>query len=363
MKHHLRKEKNCLNCGSEIADRFCAHCGQENIEPKETVGYLVSHFFADISHYDSKFLTTIKDLLLKPGFLTKEYLAGRRTTYLNPIRMYVFISAFFFLLLFLLKGDDEHSAANGDYNTYMANMLRQHLADSLRKSIHWPTKITAYDSGRIHAFQDISSSLDTVAMPASKDESIGFNLGNGGAKFVLREDRYNTVKEYDSVQNVLPNDEKDKGFLRWMIRTNIRLKEKYGSRRQVVVSENFQHSVPKLMFALLPVFALFVFWLHNRKKYYYVQHVIFSIHFHSFLFFVLLIWTLLALVNKGDMFQTILSLAVWIISFIYLVISLKNVYQQSVTWAIVKSFAMLVLYIIVLVAGLLLLALISFFTA
>jgi len=292
VKHHLRKEKNCLNCGSEITGRYCAHCGQENIEPKETVGYLLSHFFSDITHYDSKFLTTIRDLLLKPGFLTKEYLAGKRIAYLNPIRMYVFISAIFFLLLFLLKNDEEYINEN-DLNAHAVNLIRQHLADSLRKSIHWPAKVNAYDSGRIHAFQDISSSLDTVALPVSHNETIAFHIGNAGAKFELQEDRYNTLKEYDSVQNSLAKDQKDKGFLRWIIRSNVRLKEKYGSRRQVVVSENFQHSIPKLMFALLPVFALFIYWLHSRKKYYYAQHIIFSIHFHSFLFFALLIRTIL----------------------------------------------------------------------
>jgi hypothetical protein len=361
VKHHLRKEKNCLNCGSEITDRYCAHCGQENIDPKETVAYIVRHFLGDITHYDSKFLTTIRDLLWKPGFLTKEYLAGRRTAYLNPIRMYVFISAFFFLLLFLLK--DEEYTGEIDNNGHAANLIKQHLADSLRKAIHWPAKVTSYDSGRIHAFQDISSSLDTVALPASKDEAIGFHMGAKGANFVLQEDRYNTVKEYDSVQNTLAKDQRDKGLLKWALRSNIRLKEKYGSRRQVVVSENFEHSIPKLMFILLPVFALFIYWLHSRKKYYYAQHIIFSIHFHSFVFFLLLFRTLLNLIPAGDLFETIFASATWIISFVYLVISLKNVYQESVGWSLLKAFTILILYLVTLIIGIILLAMISFFTA
>jgi hypothetical protein len=362
VKHHLRKEKNCLNCGSEITDRYCTHCGQENIEPKETVGYLVRHFLGDITHYDSKFLTTIRDLLLKPGFLTKEYLEGRRTAYLNPIRMYVFISAFFFLLLFLVKDDNEY-AKEEENNMHMMNLLKQHLADSLRKTIQWPAKITAYDSGRIHAFQDISAALDTVALPTSNNEEIAFHIGGSGANFVLREDRYNSLKEYDSVQNTLSGNQKDKGFMRWVIRSNVRLKEKYGSRRQVVVSENFQHSIPKLMFVLLPVFALFVYMLHNKKKYYYAQHIIFSIHFHSFLFFILLIRTLLGLINIGGLSETILSAATWILSFIYLVIAMKNVYHQSAGWSLLKTFTILILYIIALVIGIGFVAAISFFTA
>jgi hypothetical protein len=86
--HHYRKEKKCLNCGAEVPDKFCTHCGQANTEPKESLFHLVADFFSDITHYDSKVFVTLKDLIFKPGFLTKEYNAGKRIRYLNPIRLY-----------------------------------------------------------------------------------------------------------------------------------------------------------------------------------------------------------------------------------------------------------------------------------
>lgn len=92
----LRKEKNCLNCGTEVPERYCTHCGQENAVPHETFTHLVKHFVADIFHYDSQFLTTLKYLLFKPGFLSREYMAGKRVRYVNPIKLYVFISFVFF---------------------------------------------------------------------------------------------------------------------------------------------------------------------------------------------------------------------------------------------------------------------------
>ena len=82
-------------------------CGQENLEPKETVWHLVNHFFQDITHFDGKFFSTVKYLITKPGFLSKEYMLGRRASYLNPIRMYVFTSAIFFVMLFSLTNAEK----------------------------------------------------------------------------------------------------------------------------------------------------------------------------------------------------------------------------------------------------------------
>jgi len=97
-----RKEKNCLNCNAQVQGRFCHICGQENVETKESAWHLISHFFQDITHFDGKFFTSVKLLITRPGFLSREYMAGRRASYLNPVRLYVFTSAFFFLIFFSL---------------------------------------------------------------------------------------------------------------------------------------------------------------------------------------------------------------------------------------------------------------------
>src|SRR5882757_7529952 len=128
-RHHLRHDNTCLNCGATVEERFCTRCGQENLEPKESIGHIIGHFFADITHFDSKLFITLKDLILRPGFLTREYVAGRRMSYLNPIRMYIFISAIFFLALF--AGKKEHETKR-ETDPHAVNAWRQHFADSLR---------------------------------------------------------------------------------------------------------------------------------------------------------------------------------------------------------------------------------------
>ena len=98
-----RAEKICLNCNTELYDRYCHKCGQENIEPKQSFWHFVSHFFYDITHFDGKFFSTLKYLIWKPGFLSSEYIKGRRRSYLDPIRMYVFSASLFFLIFFSMK--------------------------------------------------------------------------------------------------------------------------------------------------------------------------------------------------------------------------------------------------------------------
>ena len=158
-RHHLRPNNTCLNCGHIVEERFCTHCGQENLEPKETVGHLISHFFEDLTHFDGKFFVTVKDLIIKPGFLTREYVAGRRMSYLNPIRMYIFISAMFFLVLFAGKEDDAHGRQED--NVHAVNIFRQQLADSLRSAR--PDSLRKSFNGAMASFLDTTEKVKARA--------------------------------------------------------------------------------------------------------------------------------------------------------------------------------------------------------
>src|SRR5271154_3713846 len=100
MKKHYRQENDCLNCGTILEGHYCHNCGQENLQIRESFGHMMNHAISDYFHFDHQFFHTLKPLLFKPGFLTNEYMAGRRTQYLHPVKMYIFISIVYFLLLF-----------------------------------------------------------------------------------------------------------------------------------------------------------------------------------------------------------------------------------------------------------------------
>jgi Zn finger protein HypA/HybF involved in hydrogenase expression len=110
------EKRHCLNCSTPLTDVYCPHCGQKDIPNRQTLGELVFNFISSFSGYESKFFTTCRYLLFRPGFLATEYNSGKRERYFHPARMYVFISFIFFLLLFSLP-DDEHSNTNFNVTT------------------------------------------------------------------------------------------------------------------------------------------------------------------------------------------------------------------------------------------------------
>ncbi|MBO9681745.1 MAG: DUF3667 domain-containing protein [Flavisolibacter sp.] len=91
-----RKEKNCLNCRTTVIGRYCHICGQENVETRESFWSLAKHFLFDILHFDGKFWHTLKYLIIRPGFVARQYCEGKRNSYLHPIRMYLLHPLYFF---------------------------------------------------------------------------------------------------------------------------------------------------------------------------------------------------------------------------------------------------------------------------
>ena len=328
MTPHLRHEKNCLNCGSTVEDRYCSHCGQENIVTKESFGHLFRHFFEDVTHYDSKFFITIKDLLLKPGFLTKEYLAGKRASYLHPIRMYVFISFLYFLAAYTI-GHSGHKleTAIAKKASYDA---QKSIADTLEKMPVYREVITRLK-------------LDTL-----KEEEINFQL--------LGSIHYADMKEYVNKQQLLPEEKRAKGLKPWLYSHWVHTIDHYGDEAAMDMTiEKTQHAIPKLMFLLLPLFAFMLKLFYNKKEYYYGDHAIFSLHFHAAAF---LLFLIVVIIDKCfPALAVYLSTPEMIGVFIYLIIAMKNMYRQSWLLSILKGLGLSLIYTFFIVAGFITIAL------
>lgn len=87
---------DCANCGCPRVERFCPACGQERGSPVQPLREVVEDAAGEFLKWDSKLLITLKPLLFRPGFLTLEYLRGRRVPYISPMRLYLWVSACYF---------------------------------------------------------------------------------------------------------------------------------------------------------------------------------------------------------------------------------------------------------------------------
>ena len=86
----------CLNCHSTLTGPYCAQCGQKVPHTDVTLRELVHDATEELAHWEGKIPRTIATLLLKPGLLTRDFLAGRRARWLPPLRVYLICSLAYF---------------------------------------------------------------------------------------------------------------------------------------------------------------------------------------------------------------------------------------------------------------------------
>ncbi len=94
-------ETLCKNCGTTLVGRFCSKCGQPEKHLDPSFHDLLHELVHEFAHLDGKIVATLKALILKPGKLSTEFFAGRRASYIGPIRLYLTFSVVFFLVFAL----------------------------------------------------------------------------------------------------------------------------------------------------------------------------------------------------------------------------------------------------------------------
>ena len=94
----------CKNCGREFSGNFCNQCGEKAYrEQDKKLSHVVEEIFHFTTHLDSKFLTTLRLIFTKPGFVSKEYCEGKRKKYFKPVSLFL-IGVVIYLLFPLLQG-------------------------------------------------------------------------------------------------------------------------------------------------------------------------------------------------------------------------------------------------------------------
>jgi hypothetical protein len=262
---------NCLNCKQLLTGEYCTHCGQRERGRDVRVRDIAGDALEDMSSLDSRLWRTLVGLLFRPGLVTAEYLAGRRASFVPPLRFYFIVSFLVFLVVAAMPPGNE------------VELDQQGIL------------ITFDDEG-----QDGKSLKEVL-----EDGDIGQSLNEETI------DLPSWLQPYEAQfkANVVAMEDNPGAFLTLLVQR-----------------------LPQMMFVLLPLFALLLQLGYLFSPFHYLQHLIFSVHFHSFAFLLYLLQWLVGLLRPGNYIG-------WIILalLIYLPLALARVYHSGALGAIGKS--------------------------
>ena len=118
----------CDNCGTPFNDtyKYCPECGQK-ANDQLTLGVLFSNTISNYFSVDARFFKSFLPLLIKPGYLARKFVEGKRMTFLHPAQFYLFISVvFFFLFSFEARKQQQQ------FDDSLEKGFKMDLADSIR---------------------------------------------------------------------------------------------------------------------------------------------------------------------------------------------------------------------------------------
>lgn len=86
------QDGTCPDCGSEVDGPWCSRCGQRQGPLHVPLRRLVADFLEDEFSLEGRLPRTLRQLVFRPGALTLEWMAGRRSRYIAPLRLYLLTS-------------------------------------------------------------------------------------------------------------------------------------------------------------------------------------------------------------------------------------------------------------------------------
>jgi hypothetical protein len=305
-------------------------------------------------NWDSKFFATIGLLIVKPWRLTNEFLAGKRVRYLHPLRLYLLASIlFFFAVNYGAKGLRLEPGKISDKNRTAvaaavaekrdeieAEFDKENLSPEERKKAQDALDYLTKPSPAATAAAEQQPS-PTITPTASPPEP-------GKRTYGPANDRPFLVFDADTKSST--------PLERWL---EARAKEKmgeHGTKMGLFIATLFSN-LPYMMFCCIPLFAFVLKVLYIRRHIFYIDHLVYALHIHTFLYTGIM---LIVLATMGLNRVAPPSLAGWIIALLWILfvvqifLSIRRVYRQgwfmSTLKFLVGGFAYLIVLFLALAA-------------
>lgn len=337
-KHQHRHLTHCENCGAPLTGHYCGQCGQAAVDYRRSFRYVIADVLDSFLNWDSKFFTTIALLILKPWRLTNEFLAGKRVRYVNPLRLYLLASIlFFFAVNYGAKGlrVDASKLGQKDRADLAAELKDEDLPPAAREKLQELLREPETQASPTNASP---SPPVTASPPAQSNDEQKQKYGKiGDRPFVL----------FDQGKSTTP-------FERWI---EARAKEKMGEKgtKMGLFIATLFSNLPYMMLCCIPLFALVLKVLYIRRRIFYIDHLIYALHIHTFFYAGVM---LIVLATIGLTRAVPDAVAGWIIALLWIAfvtqifLSIRYVYRQGWFFSIFKFLFGGFVYLIVLLFAL-----------
>ena len=318
----------------------------------------MNEVFNGFISWDSKFWTTLIPLLIKPGKVSRDYIEGKRNRYSNPFQFYLTVSVIFFLLIGLTDSYEKFKTLNeGKSKT---NTSLQAAIDSIGKQsndeiVKTLKKLDSADLKKV-----------TTAFPQFSTDTVKAHRTTKANKLSLGDGIWNIDKIYN-YQKKNPDVEIDAGldslkiektFLNRFIYNRAEVANtifENQEKRQSFLKQLISYASISL-FVFLPLFTLSLKLFYVRRKYTYVEHLIFVFHTQTVFFLFLTAFYFINYFKNADYIMGIF----FMIFLIYLFIAMRKFYQQGAIKTFIKFVMLNIVYMTFASIGILIVGAVSF---
>jgi len=341
--------KYCLNCHYPLpksAD-YCHKCSQKVTDGKINFGEMISEFFGAVFNWDSRFFRTLGALFV-PGKLTTEYFKGRHRRFVHPLRVFLVMTLALIATITFQIDDEERDLMQ------FGQRLDESKTSLAKQEVFFDLDTIKNETIEEYKNTKVAEALDSVVVRLMKKQKLtekdSTSLGNINMGF----SDLNKVSNADlfelEIEEILDKYQVEGIWARMEVTQKIRVMKQGGNFGLYLIK-----NVSWMIFLMMPFLALILKLLYVRRKYYYVEHLIFSFHTHAFVFLIYIL-LFLAPENTPDWINQALLLAICI----YLYLAMRRVYQQGWFKTLMKYILMGIFYFIILLVAIIATFLVSF---
>ena len=296
-------------------------------------------------NFDAKFWQTLIPLLIRPGEVSKNYIAGKRQRYSNPFKFYLTVSVIFFLIIGITDSyNDFNNFRNGKNpnNTDIFNAINLNLKEDQKKDSILNLKET---DSTLTAIKDTISKMPFLKVGGKEIKIVKMLKFQKQHPNLYVDDALDSLKIHKSFSNKF-----------WYSRSQLINTIYTDSTVSKKLKKQFLSYSSIALFILLPLFTLFLKFIYIRSKFTYIEHLIFVFHTQTLFFLLLSIFYILNIFIKTDSYAGLFLL----LFLLYLFLAMKNFYEQSFIKILFKYLFANVLFMIFTSLGVVFISFIAF---